>query len=124
MPGRGKSGTLRMACCNSAGLTLLWSISDRLLFYGLKFFDHFTELIQGNILNLAHALAGNAEFLANLFESFLAPAVQAETVTQDGGFAWVQRFDHLLQHLGNSLFFEVFVRGIGILVLHDLGKIV
>ena len=42
------------------------------------FFDHFPQFFEGDILNLAHAFARDAEFLAHFFEGFLWATIQAK----------------------------------------------
>src|ERR1051325_6244900 len=90
MPGWGKSGTLRMARCKSAAVTLGllinkgWAGKPVLLFCGLEFLDHFAEFGEGDILDLANAFASDSESLAHFLQCLFAPAVQAEAVTKNG----------------------------------------
>src|ERR1043166_8177421 len=89
---------------------------------GLHFLDHLAQFFQGDVLDLAAAFAGDAEFLAALFQGTLGPAIQTEAGAQDGGLADVEVLDHLLQHAGDGFFFELFVGGVGGLVLDDFGE--
>src|SRR6266568_5293900 len=99
-----------------------WSWKRDLRFRRFEFLDHFAQFVQGDILDLAHALTGDAEFLADLLQGFFRAAIETETVTQDGRFARIERLDHFLQHAGDGLVFELFVRRLGVLVGDDFGE--
>src|SRR5471032_2491532 len=60
MPGLGKSGTLRMAAAISWGMALFVGF-----FIGFEFLDHLAKFFQREILDLADAFAGDAEFHAD-----------------------------------------------------------
>src|ERR1039457_6779434 len=67
MPGLGKSGMLRMACSISLGVAVVWDMASVAFVFGaFEFFDHFAKFSQREILDLADALARDAEFLADL----------------------------------------------------------
>src|SRR5439155_23315500 len=123
MPGWGKSGMLRMARCRSAEVTwgsliFFRGVERRLLFHRFKFFDHFAEFGQGDVLNLPDALAGHAEFLADFLERLFAAAIEAKPVTQDGRLARVEGLHHFLQNRSDGLFLEFLIRRRRIFVLH------
>src|SRR6266566_4685980 len=79
----------------------------------LHLLDHFPELFQGDVLNLAHTLAGDAKFLADFFEGLLRTAVQPEAGAQDRGFTGIERLDHFLEHASDGLLLELLVRSVG-----------
>ena len=54
-------------------------------------------LRQGDVLELADALAGDVESLADLLERQLVLAVEAEAQPDDLGLALVERVDHRVQ---------------------------
>src|ERR1017187_306146 len=81
MPGLGKSGTLRMAFSISRAVILVAGMALVLSFFrGFKFFNHFAELAQREVLDLPDALARDAEFRADLLQRFFRAAVKAEAV--------------------------------------------
>src|SRR5439155_659851 len=90
----------------------------------LHLLDHFPEFLEGDVLDLADALAGDAKFLADFFESLLGAAVQTKTGAEDGGFARIEGLDHFLKHASDGLFLEVLVRSVGVFVLDDFGEVV
>src|ERR1035437_5413878 len=66
IPGLGKSGMLRMACSISLGVAVVWDMASVAFVFGaFEFFDHFAEFSQREILDLADALARDAEFPAD-----------------------------------------------------------
>ena len=89
-----------------------------------EFFDHFAEFSQREILDLADALARDAEFLADFLQGFFRAAVEAEAVAQNGRFARVEVPDHVLQHAGDGFVFQIFVGRGGVFILDDVGKII
>src|ERR1043165_5528686 len=76
---------------------------------GLHFLDHFAQFFEGDVLDLADAFAGDAEFLADFLQGPLWSAVEAEAGAEDGGLADIEVLDHLLQHASDGFFFELFV---------------
>src|SRR5260221_1855309 len=123
MPGLGKSGTLRMACSISWAVTV-GMMSVLFNFRFLEFLDHFAELSQRQVLDLAHAFAGDAKFLADFLQRFFRTAVETKAEAQNRRLTLVEMLDHVLQHVGDGFVFEVFVRGSAVLVLHHVGKII
>ena len=79
----------------------------------LHFLDHLAQFFQRDILDLADAFAGDAEFLADFFQRFFRAAVEAEAGAQDGRFARIEGLDHFLEHAGDGLFFELLVGRVG-----------
>src|ERR1039458_8535431 len=125
MPGLGKSGMLRMACSISLGVAVVWDMASVAFVFGaFEFFDHFAEFSQREILDLADAFAGDAEFLADLLQGFFRAAVEAEAAAQNCRFARVEVLDHVLQHAGDGLVLQIFVGRGGIFILDDVGKII
>src|SRR5207253_11089773 len=99
----------------------LWSASG---LCRLHLLDHLAELLQSDVLNLAHALAGDAELLPDLLERFLWTTIKTETRPQDRGFTRIECLNHLLQHPSDGLFFQLLLMRVGTLVLDDFGEIV
>src|ERR1017187_5279662 len=125
MPAWGKSGTLRMADSISWGVAAVWDMASDVFGFGtFEFFDHFAEFSQREILDLADALARDAEFLADLLQGFFRAPVEAEAVAQNCRFARVEVLDHVLQHAGDGFVFQIFVGRGGVFVLDDVGKII
>src|SRR5688572_13975965 len=136
MPGFGKSGMFRTAAETSAAVTILRTVqywwhralvtseNRALLLNRFEFLYHFAQLGERDILDLANAFAGDAELLADLLERFLGSTVQAETITENGCFARVERFDHLLQHARDGLVLKFLVRREGVFVLDDFSEVV
>ena len=52
--------------------------------FGFDFFDHFAQLTERDVLDLAHALASHAEFYADVFEGLFSAAIEAEARVQNG----------------------------------------
>src|SRR5262249_56594848 len=100
MPGLGKFGIVRIAFCTSERVCWAWSMR-RLLLHRFQLLDHLTQLVESNVLDLAHPFARYAKFFSHFFQRFLRAAVQSEAVTQDRGLARIQGLDHFLQHLGD-----------------------
>src|SRR5208282_4925983 len=99
MPGCGKSGTLRMACSISLGVALGRGMASVVFGFGaFELFNHFAELSQREILDLADALARDAEFFADFLQRFFGAAVEAEAILQNSRFAFVEMLDHVPQH--------------------------
>src|ERR1039458_6783421 len=125
MPGLGKSGMLRMACSISLGVAVVWDMASVVFFLGaFEFLDHFAEFSQREILDLADALARDAEFPADFLERLFRAAVEAEAVAQNGRFTRVEMLDHVLQHAGDGFVFQIFVGRGGVFILDDVGKII
>src|ERR1035438_1499566 len=124
MPGLGKSGMLRMACSISWVVAAGDMASVVFVFGAFEFFDHFAEFSQREILDLADALARDAEFPADFLERLFRAAVEAEAITQNRRFTRVEVLDHVLQHAGDGFVFQIFVGRRGVFVLDDVGKII
>ena len=56
-------------------------------FLGFEFFNHLPQLAQGEVLDLPDAFARDAEFRADLLQSFFRAAIEAEPVAQNRRFA-------------------------------------
>ena len=55
-----------------------------LLLHRFEFLDHFAQFRERDVLDLADAFAGDAEFLADFLERLFRSAIQAEAIAQDG----------------------------------------
>src|SRR4029079_16530925 len=64
------------------------------------FFYRFAEFFERFTLELADALAGQADLRADLLERERLQIVQPVAQPQDGGFAVVDLFEQLADHLG------------------------
>src|SRR3954464_5104264 len=62
-------------------------------------FNPFAQLFEGNILKLADSLTSNTKLLSHFLERLFAPAVKAEAVAQDGGFARIQGLHHFADQI-------------------------
>ena len=71
--------------------------ASSLLRVGLELIEHFSQLGQGGVLQLANPLAREAEPLADLLERLLLLAVEAESAGQDFHFAIRQLADEQAQ---------------------------
>src|ERR1019366_3265769 len=72
----------RASCSSSLRLRRLYS------------FDHHPKPLQGNVLELPHALAGKTALASDLFERLLRSAVQAEASAQNGYLSRLQGSKH------------------------------
>src|SRR5208282_5927255 len=126
MPGLGKSGTFRMACSISVGVTavVVGMVSAFLFFGAFEFFNHLPQLAQGEVLDLPDAFARDAEFHADFLQGFFRAAVEAEAVAQNRRFARIKMLDHVLQHVGDGLVLKIAVGRGGVFILDHVGKIV
>jgi hypothetical protein len=71
--------------------------ASSLLRVGLELIENFSQLGQGDVLQLANPLAREAEPLADLLERLLLLAVEAESADQDFHFAIRQLADEQAQ---------------------------
>src|SRR5208283_5085093 len=124
MPALGKSGTLRMADSISWGVAV-WDMASVFLVLGVfELLDHLAEFPQREILDLADALARDAELLPDFLQGSFRAAVEAEAVAQYCRFPWVKVPNHVLQHAGDGLVLQIFVRRGGVFILDHVGEIV
>src|SRR5207248_10294706 len=79
---------------------------------GFAVLNALAQLLEGDVLELANALARDAELLADFFERLLAASIETETVAQDRRFTRIERVHHLANQIGVRLVLELLVRRI------------
>lgn len=85
----------------------------------LFFHEGAAEFIEGDVLELADALAGDTEFFADFFEGFGGGAVEAEAGDQDAAFAFVEDIEEVAELVAEVFVAKHFVRVLGFCVADD-----